>query len=205
MARRLTMTATLTIVSALLFGSPVAAADVAADLPNGYSWLQGFPTTMHDFHWSRANGGRWVDDRCGTPEQRFRIILYKHKDFRGNSVVLCHGTTHGNGTRQGATFCEVPLGVLSNISNAASCNVSGLFTQRTANDKISSIKVVALGRTRCLRLFEHRDQGGRSLVIDGDVRNLHQYRVGGSHMGDRISSVARTSEPSWRCAGAVGG
>jgi len=203
MARRLAIIATLAVVSTLLIGRPVAAAEVATDLPNGHSWLQGFPTTIHDFHWSRLNGGRWVDDRCGTSQQRFRIILYAHKDFRGNSVVLCHGSTHGKGTRLGATFCEVPLGVLSNVSNAASCNLSGLFKQRTANDKISSIRVVALGRTRCLRLFEHSDHKGRSLVIDGDVRSLHQYRVGGSHMGDRISSVVRSSE-AWRCAWAVG-
>ena len=203
MARRLAIIATLALVSTLLIGRPVAAVKITTDLPDGYSWLQDFPSTIHDYHWSGLNGGRWVDDRCGTSGEQFRIILYAHTDFRGNSVVVCHGYTHGKGRGLGATFCELPLGALSNVSNAASCNLSGLFKQKTANDRISSIRVAVLGRTRCLRLFEHLDHQGRSLVIDGDVRNLHDYQVGGSHMGDRISSVALSSE-AWRCASAVG-
>lgn len=205
MARPLALVAPVIVALLLMIATPVAAAEVTkVDLPNGYSWLQGFPTAIHDFHWSDANGGRWVDDRCGTSRQRFRIELYQHRDYGGNSVVLCHNVTHGNqdGTA-GATFCEVPLGVMADVLDTATCNVHGALNAGTANDMISSIDIIGLGAGKCLRLFEHRDHKGRSLVIGGDIRNLHKYRVADSSMGDRISSVKKRSKAK-HCTSAVG-
>lgn len=206
MARRLALVALVTLALSVLNAAPAAAAELkvaGSQLLNGQSWLNGFPTSIHDYHWSTARGGRWVDDRCGTRRQRFMIVLYQHKDFGGNSVVVCHSYTHSNDQgKAGASLCEVPLGTGADVFDAAACNLSALFTSGVANDKISSIDVVSLRSDQCLRLFEHGDHKGRYLKIDGDIRNLHRYRVGGSSMGDRISSIKLS--PTRTCAGAVG-
>jgi len=156
----------------LLFVLPVSA---SANY-QGQPWIDNLPTNVDNYHWSTANGGQWVDDRCGTSGQKFKVALFRHTNYRGDSVRVCHKWTKGTGADAESDWCQIPLGAASNIGNAVSCYINPILTNFVSSDEISSINLIGgFPNGKCFRIFWDKNHGGPSLSFSRDIPDLSRY------------------------------
>jgi len=184
----------ITIILAVAFAMAAFAVPASANY-NGQQWINGWTMDLHNYHWSTANGGQWVDDVCGTSGQKFKIALFKHTNYQGPSVRVCHNyTAGGGGVVKEANFCHIPMGTNSSLLNALECQLLPWVNMGVSEDKISSVNIIGgVPNGKCIRLFMNPGHKSYSFAFDEDVPNLHIYQSGGKDWGDEASSLKKIS------------
>lgn len=115
-----------------------------------------------DFHWSASFGG-YVDDNCADPN--FDLRIFERQDYIGRRVRICSVQD---------SFCIVPM-----WGN----NPCGDIFDESANDQMTSYKVIDVPAGRCIRFNEHANGGGANLTTTTSDPNV------GSWWNDKVSSA----------------
>ena len=189
---------TITLAAAFAiagFAAPTAA-HTGSDPADNHVWIHDVTPGWLEYNpdqyrWKDWFNG-WIDVKCGTSGQEFRIDFYSNANYTGKKVRVCHDTTGPNGA---STFCEVPMGGIAKWGGVDACIKGGLFATGwgTANDKVTSFKVQSLPGTSCIRVFEHKDRKGRWFTTKQSQPNLANRYFPNTSMSfnDRISSLKK--------------
>ncbi len=195
-------------IAALLLALTIAAPAAAAEPPDNHPFIHGAPGWFDDgidqYHYSRSWGG-WVDDRCGTSQEHFRVVVYNHANYEGPKTRICHSATNRKGTPNNDTWCEIPLGWNASWGSVDACRKAN-SSYGVANDRVTSMKIWGLDAGECVRFFEHKNHKGRWFTrFSGSVPNLGNYKYPNTswHFNDRLSSTIRKAS-SGPCSTAYG-
>lgn len=164
---------------------------------DGQKWLGSSTIFGYDeFTWKTSFGG-WMEDSCNTSAEKFKATLFKDSNYGGYKVRVCDNWTAGVGFSH---LCTVPVGPNSSGLNAWECLMAGWLNSGVAQDKISSIKLNSgFPEGKCLRLYIDGNHSGSSTKmgtgtnIGKNAPNFHIYSVGGTVVGDNISSIKKVS------------
>lgn len=100
------------------------------------------PTQAAEFAWSDSLDA-YRDVSCGTPDQDFKVDLYRYANLTGPRTRICSPVQN---------LCNAPM------EGTAGCSL--LFGNQSANDKASSADVIDLPAGRCLVLYKDAGYGG---------------------------------------------
>lgn len=134
------------------------------------------------YHWDNGFGG-YVDDNCGTSNERFQLVLYRDINGGGAKVKICQAEPN---------FCNAPLTSGSDVYNC------GVFTYLPLNDQASSVWAKSLPSGYCLIMATMKMYNGTifSLDYEGQFANLTNYGF-----NDVLSSAKRTTSGDSLCSG----
>lgn len=139
--------------------------------------------SANTYSWNSSFGG-YVDDNCGTSNERFQLVMYRDINGGGPKVKIYQAEPN---------FCYVPL---TNGSDVYAC---GVFTYLPLNDQASSAWAKSLPSGYCIIMATHSMYNGTILSLDyeGQFVNLTNW----SWANDSLSSARRNPINDSLCQG----